>query len=97
MGYFDQYHIRKKRRLSDEEQEYIDCSFLVATSNTVETLFSTAKHILTDLRKAMSPIMFEAILFLKINRGYWDLPMVASAMKSDNKQEVRDYDVYYRQ
>ena len=42
--------------------------FLLPTSNSCERLFSRAKHILTFKRKAMSPVLFEALLFLKYNQ-----------------------------
>jgi hypothetical protein len=94
--YFDRCRDRKKRRLSDEEHAYIDCSFIVATSNTVERLFSTSRYVLTDQRKRMSPIMFEAFMFLKFNRNDWNLTMVASAMKSNSVEPCnKDFDWYY--
>ena len=37
----------------------------------VERLWSIAKHILTESRAAKAPILFEAILFLHINRELW--------------------------
>ena len=36
---------------------------------------------MTDQRKSMSPLIFETILFLKVNRQFWDVSMVAKAMK----------------
>lgn len=95
-SYFEMMKKRKRYCLSDEQERYIDCSFCVATSNTVERLFSSCKHILTDLRKHMSPIMFEALIFLKINRKLWDAPMVATAIKNNEVQGVeRDLDIFY--
>jgi hypothetical protein len=95
-GYFEELQERKRCRLSDEQDQYIDCSFCIATSNTVERLFSTCKHVLTDQRKCMSPIMFEDLLFLKVNREMWDLPMVTIAMKNKEPREMnRDLDIYY--
>ncbi|KAG6972569.1 hypothetical protein JG687_00001403 [Phytophthora cactorum] len=43
----------------------------LGTSAPVERLFSTAKYTLTDRRKRMGPILFEA-LFLKTKREFWD-------------------------
>ena len=34
-------------------------------------MWSIAKHILTESRAAKAPILFEAILFLRINRELW--------------------------
>ena len=95
-GYFDELHRQKRCRLSDEQDRYIDCSFCVASSNTIEQLFSVCKHVLTDQRKCMSPIMFEALLFLKVNRELWDLPLVANAMRENDPRGMnRDLDIYY--
>ncbi len=96
MGYFEELQKRKRQRLSDEQVRYVDCSFCVATSNVVERLFSACKHVLTDQRKCMSPIMFEALIFLKVNREIWDLAMVATAMKNNEPTGIeRDLDILY--
>ena len=98
ISYFEKIRKRKRCRLSDEQVRYIDCSFCVATSNTVERLFSACKHILTDQRKHMSPIMFEALIFLKVNQKFWDVSMVAMAMKKNQPRGVeRDLDMFYEQ
>lgn len=89
-SYFEISKKRKRRRLSDEEVKYIDCTFCVATSNTVERLFSACKHVLTDQRKHRSPIMFEALMFLKVNRKYWDVIMVATAMKNNEPRVSKE-------
>jgi hypothetical protein len=97
-SYFEKIQKRKHNCLSDEQERYINCSFCVATSNTVERLFSACKHILTDQRKHMSPIMFEALIFLKINQECWDESMVALAMKNNQLRGVeRDLDMFYEQ
>lgn len=91
----DELISRKRRRNSKEHEQYIDCSFLVATSNTVERLFSQCKYVLTDQRKSMPPIIFEAIIFLKMNRDFWDVAMLASAMKTETPKGIeRDEDCY---
>ena len=95
-SYYEQ--ILKKQRLSKKESEqYMDCAFCVATSNTVKRVFSACKHILTDERKCMSPIMFESLIFLKVNKNFWDCRMVAKAMKSEPKQTIDsgDWDDFY--
>jgi HD-GYP domain-containing protein (c-di-GMP phosphodiesterase class II) len=71
----------KKRRTSSgqDEQRYIDCTFIHGTSCGVETLFSTARRVLTDYRKSMSPYMFECLMFLKYNRRYWTAVTFARA------------------
>ena len=49
-------------------------------SVSCERLFSIAKHILTCLRKLTSPTVFEAMLFLKMNRHNWNEVVVSKAM-----------------
>jgi hypothetical protein len=95
--------IKKHRIIGNTRSSYIDCRFLVATTNTVERLFSTSRSIMTYQRSKMSPIMFEAILFLKINRSFWDLKTVISAVKKNDETSIpvepatndRDYDEFY--
>ncbi len=81
-GYYHQLLIKRRRLSGDSLDQYIDCSFCVATSSTVERLFSSCKHVLKDEHKCMSPIIFEALIFLKENKAFWDLPMVAKVMKN---------------
>ena len=64
----------------DNTQKYMNLDVLVGTSVSCERLFSAAKFILTDLRKSMSPTMFEAILLLKVNRCEWDVYSVGRAL-----------------
>eukprot|EP00171_Calliarthron_tuberculosum_P021804 IDg21804t1 len=62
---------RKRRKLSScgeedttHSSDYMDVSKIVcATSNCCERLFSEAKYIIVPHRRAMSPILFEALLF----------------------------------
>lgn len=91
MSYFQRIQ-SKRRRLSEAKTSYMDVNFIPATSCTVERLFSLARWVLTVLRKRMSPILFEAILFLKINRRLWDIKSVAAAMKLQPEQRYVEYD-----
>ena len=76
-----------------------------ATSNCCERLFSEAKYVMKPQRRAMSPILFEALLFLKKNAPYWNIATVAAAMKAylagDNdriaEMEARDQDFFYEE
>ena len=104
-------HRAKKRKLQEEKRKqqkqsgrlssnraYRDPSkFICATSNCCERLFSEAKYILVPHRSAMSPILFEALLFLKKNKRFWGLDLVARAMKAKptSSQLERDDDLFY--
>ena len=87
----------KRRRLSIAKTQFIKCDCILATSCSVDRLFSAARRVLTTLRKRMSPILFEAIFFLKLNRKLWNLKSVASAIKSkpQNRYIDLDDDLFY--
>jgi hypothetical protein len=81
---------KKKRQKTNQyghsapgaNKAYIDVFTLIApTSNTCERLFSEAKYILVPHRRGMSPITFEALLYLKKNIKYWNAFTVGKAMK----------------
>lgn len=56
--------------------KYVNLKWVPPTSNIVERLFSSARQVLTDYRKSMTPYTFECIMFLKVNRKYWDIDLV---------------------
>jgi len=85
---------------------YVDVGKLIcATSNCCERLFSEAKYIMLPHRRSMSPIVFEALLYLKKNIKFWNVQTVGQAMKAiatssdeaDNEDEERDDDIYYEE
>ena len=98
---------RKRRKLSgnymkgSHGHKYVNPGLVVcATSNCCERLFSEAKYVMIPQRRAMSPILFEALLFLKKNAAYWNISTVATAMKSNGEGRVgamqaRDQDFFY--
>lgn len=103
---------RKRRRLiaqglRNPEYEYVDASqYLCATSNVCERLFSQGKYVLTPQRKHMSPILFEAIMFLKKNIDYWDIRTVGAAIQASTDAAItpelqarlkRDYELCYEE
>jgi hypothetical protein len=49
--------IKKHHIIGNTRLSYIDCRFLVATTNTVKRLFSTSRSIMTYQRSKMLPIM----------------------------------------
>eukprot|EP00644_Phytophthora_capsici_P003682 jgi/Phyca11/129211/e_gw1.82.100.1 len=56
--------------------------FIPPTSNTVERLFSVAKHTLSHHRQRMLPIHLETVLFLKMNRRFRDANTVAAIVNA---------------
>jgi hypothetical protein len=78
----------KAARLSGSE--YVDTRFIFGSAAEVERLWSIAKHVLTDHRQSMTPLLFEAILFLRINERFWGADTVALArvnIKSANRSD----------
>lgn len=95
--YFQQ--IENKHRRLDDVSKYLDCSFISANSCTAERIFSMARWMLTCLRHRMSPILFEAILFLKFSRRLWNIKTVAEGIKLGpiNKYTDLDDETFYPQ
>ena len=77
---FEQKIARKKRRFEKNTSSYINCDFILGSSAEIERVWSISKYILTDHRKSMEPIIFEALVFLKVNRTYWDRRSVQAAL-----------------
>ncbi|KAG3243579.1 hypothetical protein PI124_g11599 [Phytophthora idaei] len=61
---------RKKQRTA--KKMFDGVRFIPPMSNSVERLFSVAKHTLSHHRQRMLPIHLETVLFLKMNRRFWD-------------------------
>lgn len=90
------YAVRVAKRLKvgmhDERQrdKYMNLDVIPGTSVNCERLFSLAKYILTDTRKSTQPIVFEALLFLKVNRHIWDAHSVGKAMGRSVQMDEND-------
>ena len=56
--------------------KYANLNWVPPTSNIVERIFGAARQVLTDYRNSVSPYTFEYIIFLKVNRKYWDIDLV---------------------
>jgi hypothetical protein len=70
--------MNKRRKVS--YSEYANLTYIPPTSNIVERLFSSCRLVLTDYRKSMTPYTFECIMFLKVNRNYWDINLVSKVV-----------------
>ncbi|KAE9246993.1 hypothetical protein PF004_g4534 [Phytophthora fragariae] len=71
---------RKKQRVA--AQVYRGVRFIPPTSNTVERLFSKARHVLSLHRHRILPIRHEMLLFLKINRRFWRAATVSKVVNA---------------
>ena len=83
----NEHSVNRKNRRTDDNPKYVNCDFIFGSCAEVERLWSIAKFILTSERKGnMSPFLFEAIVFLKMNQRLWDLSDVVSADHSRQAQ-----------
>lgn len=64
----------------NQPKEYIDTRFICGSVCEVERLWSVCKALLGVNRMSVTPIIFEALIFLKVNTEYWDQLMVCEAM-----------------
>jgi len=78
----------KKKRKLEATTKYMNCSFILGSVAEVERLWSIAKNILRDNRKSMTPIVFESLLFLKVNSKYWNQALVSEAMRACRSTKV---------
>ena len=80
----------KRRRLEGRRRSQ-NCDFIIGSAVQVERLWSKCNSILRDNRKAMTPILFEILIFLKSNKNVRDLSHVSEAMnfcKADHASSV---------
>ena len=67
---------------------YINWRFIFGSAARVEWLFSHYKYIKTETCNRLTPQLFEAITFLKINRDLWkDTQQLISRAISMSKME----------
>ena len=71
----------------EDTQDCVNLDFVVGSAAEIERVWSMANYILVKERTSMSPIMFEALIFLKFNVSYWDDALILKAYsKALNKQ-----------
>jgi len=67
----------KRQRL---DTKFRSVKFILPTSNIVERFFSLASHSLSDYRERISPQNLEMQLFLSVNKSFWTVEDVNSAL-----------------
>jgi hypothetical protein len=67
--------------LESKKTEYPDVHVIPPTSNIVERFFSTAKHVYTDYRAALSDSHLECLLFLELNKRFWSAEEIRQIVK----------------
>jgi hypothetical protein len=71
---------KRRKTCTNPNFDFINLDFIPPTSNVVERLFSSARLVLTDYRKSMSPYTFECVMFLKFNSCLWDISTVSKVV-----------------
>ena len=71
----------QKNTLAERMRDIIknNCDFICGSVAEVERLWSVAKKVLTNNRSCLTTVMFETLIFLKINEDYWDLQSVQTS------------------
>ena len=78
------YSQESKKAEAEEQKrvsEYIDCLFIGSSAGIVEHLWSKFDALVDQRRSGMSPVMIEAILYLKENCDLWDINDFLTALK----------------
>ena len=73
----------KKRKAGvlekSQDSPYQNVDYVCGSAAEVERLWSLCKYILTNTRSRMTPNLFEALVFFKVNYDYWDAASVQVA------------------
>jgi hypothetical protein len=73
----------RKRKAGDlvngKKSEYLNVDYICGSAAEVERLWSICKCIITTNRSSLTPILLEALVFLRVNRTFWDLRLVQEA------------------
>ncbi len=63
---------------------------LVGRGSSQSLRAAGGKNVLRDNRKSMTPLLFEAVLFLKVNSTYWNERTVKQAMDKVKSEKVQN-------
>ena len=72
--------LRQRQRQRENPSGYMNCDFILGSAAEVERVWSIATTVLTDEQKNTSPLMLEALLFLRVNERLWDASTVKQAI-----------------
>ena len=62
----------KKRKTEVTRNQYTNCDFILGSVAEVERLWSISKYVFRENRRSLTPQLFEAVMFLKVNQRFWD-------------------------
>ena len=84
MNFEDRLSGRKRKNDGCDEYSYMNSDFILGSVAEVERLWSICKFILSDTRSRLEPQIFEALVYLKVNRHLWDIHLVEDAYNTRN-------------
>ena len=87
MTYQECQKLQKNERRLDNYQNG-NVNFILGSTAMVEWLWSIANRLVDGERNNTSPLLMEALLFLRENRSYWDLELVITAFNAVRSQIV---------
>ena len=64
---------------------------MIGSAAVVERLWSVARYTLTTNHLSLSPVLFEALLFLHSNRTLWDVRTVQRALLAVREDQNSDW------
>jgi hypothetical protein len=70
----------KKRSSACLDAQFENVDYIIGSAAEVERVWSVARYVLTTQWMGLTPLMFEALMFLKMNERFWDQSMVVEAM-----------------
>ena len=80
--------LSKTKKQRTVVSEYIGTKWIPCGTCEVERLFSTCKNIYSAKRQNMSPETMEILLYLRVNRKYWDVSVVQQIVNNVVRIEV---------
>lgn len=82
--------LAKRRKITATNRTYIPCNFILGSVAEVERVWSIAKHLLHgDIRTSLTPLLFEALIFLRCNERFWDAELVALAITHARTERMK--------
>ncbi len=71
---------RRGKKAQSSLDEFVNYGFILGSIAEFERLWSLGEHMLTDHRRLMTPQLFEALMFLKMNHRFLDARIVSEAI-----------------
>lgn len=79
---------KDNEKSSNAPRSYMNANFLLSSVAEVQRLWSRAKSAFPSHRKSCTPMITEALLFLKVNSSYWNQDLVCEAIEQRRSDEV---------